>query len=85
MASLYQRLTGKINTNNSFPDPPEASRLLGHGVEGERAVENQRPPLQYRRHCEDEDVRNLTPSHLVAPVPCWHKLAPPRPTYVKRK
>uniref|UniRef100_A0AAQ4RQQ8 A-type potassium channel modulatory protein DPP6 n=1 Tax=Gasterosteus aculeatus aculeatus TaxID=481459 RepID=A0AAQ4RQQ8_GASAC len=55
MASLYQRLTGKIDTNNSFPDPPEASRLLGHEVEGERAVENQRPPLQYRRHCEDED------------------------------
>uniref|UniRef100_A0A8D3BFP8 Dipeptidyl-peptidase 6b n=1 Tax=Scophthalmus maximus TaxID=52904 RepID=A0A8D3BFP8_SCOMX len=29
MASLYQRFTGKINTSNSFPHPPEASRLLG--------------------------------------------------------
>lgn len=30
MASLYQRFSGKINTNNSFPyPPPEASRLLG--------------------------------------------------------
>uniref|UniRef100_A0A3Q3M5X3 A-type potassium channel modulatory protein DPP6 n=1 Tax=Mastacembelus armatus TaxID=205130 RepID=A0A3Q3M5X3_9TELE len=53
MASLYQRLTGKINTNKSFPNPPEASHLLGQGVEGER----QQPRLhhQYRRHYEDED------------------------------
>ncbi|XP_039717225.1 A-type potassium channel modulatory protein DPP6, partial [Pteropus medius] len=29
MASLYQRFTGKINTSQSFPAPPEASRLLG--------------------------------------------------------
>ncbi|KAI4809626.1 hypothetical protein KUCAC02_018499 [Chaenocephalus aceratus] len=28
MASLYQRFTGKINTANSFPHPPEASHLL---------------------------------------------------------
>eukprot|EP00064_Thunnus_orientalis_P010323 superscaffoldBa00001392_g10349 len=59
MASLYQRFTGKINTNKSFPNPPEASHLLGQGVEGERTVENQRPRLQhqYRRHSEDEDVK----------------------------
>uniref|UniRef100_A0AAQ5XGW7 A-type potassium channel modulatory protein DPP6 n=1 Tax=Amphiprion ocellaris TaxID=80972 RepID=A0AAQ5XGW7_AMPOC len=57
MASLYQRFTGKINTNKSFPNPPEASHLLGQNVEGERPVENQRPRLQrpYRRHSEDED------------------------------
>lgn len=74
MASLYQRFTGKINTNSSFPNPPEASHLLGQGVEGERAAESQRPRLQhqYSRHCEDEDVRNLSPllvwsDHMSAP------------------
>uniref|UniRef100_A0A8D3CFZ3 A-type potassium channel modulatory protein DPP6 n=1 Tax=Scophthalmus maximus TaxID=52904 RepID=A0A8D3CFZ3_SCOMX len=37
MATLYQRFTGKINTNKSFPgNRPEASRLLGQGAEGER-------------------------------------------------
>uniref|UniRef100_UPI003AAD8F87 A-type potassium channel modulatory protein DPP6-like n=1 Tax=Centroberyx gerrardi TaxID=166262 RepID=UPI003AAD8F87 len=59
MASLYQRFTGKINTNKSFPNPPEASHLLGQqqGVEEEKAARIQRPRLQnqYRRHCEDED------------------------------
>uniref|UniRef100_A0A4W6BR15 A-type potassium channel modulatory protein DPP6 n=1 Tax=Lates calcarifer TaxID=8187 RepID=A0A4W6BR15_LATCA len=57
MASLYQRFTGKINTNKSFPNPPEASHLLGQGADGERAVESQRPrpQHQHRRHCEDED------------------------------
>lgn len=60
MASLYQRFTGKINTNNSFPNPPEASHLLGQGAEGERPAESQqRPRLQHQhsRHSEDEDVR----------------------------
>lgn len=63
MASLYQRFTGKINTNDSFPNPPEASHLLGQGVEGERAAESLRPRLQhpYSRHCEDEDVRLFSP------------------------
>uniref|UniRef100_A0A668AQ35 A-type potassium channel modulatory protein DPP6 n=1 Tax=Myripristis murdjan TaxID=586833 RepID=A0A668AQ35_9TELE len=57
MASLYQRFSGKINTNKSFPNPPEASHLLGQGVEEEKAVRTQRLRLQhqYRRHCEDED------------------------------
>ncbi|XP_071387429.1 A-type potassium channel modulatory protein DPP6-like isoform X1 [Centroberyx affinis] len=59
MASLYQRFTGKINTNKSFPNPPEASHLLGQqqGVEEEKAGRIQRPRLQnqYRRQCEDED------------------------------
>uniref|UniRef100_A0A671XWQ2 A-type potassium channel modulatory protein DPP6 n=1 Tax=Sparus aurata TaxID=8175 RepID=A0A671XWQ2_SPAAU len=58
MASLYQRFTGKINTNNSFPNPPEASHLLGQGAEGERPAESQqRPRLQHQhsRHSEDED------------------------------
>lgn len=64
MASLYQRFTGKINTNDSFPNPPEASHLLGQGVEGERAAESLRPRRQhpYSRHSEDEDVRGS--SHL---------------------
>lgn len=68
MASLYQRFTGKINTTNSFPQPPEASRLLGgHVVEDENAAKSPqqrvdgRPPVQYRKKCvrEDEDVRTL--------------------------
>lgn len=66
MASLYQRFTGKINTNNSFPHPPEASRLLGGQVpeEDNKAGKSphhpsSRPPVQFRKRnaCEDEDVR----------------------------
>lgn len=59
MASLYQRFNGKINTSNSFPNPPEASRLLGQGGEVEPAAESLRPRLQHphSRHSEDEDVR----------------------------
>uniref|UniRef100_A0A669CIN2 A-type potassium channel modulatory protein DPP6 n=1 Tax=Oreochromis niloticus TaxID=8128 RepID=A0A669CIN2_ORENI len=56
MASLYQRFTGKINTNKSFPNPPEASHLLGQSVEGESAAQSQRTRFQqHRRRCEDED------------------------------
>ncbi|XP_051556799.1 dipeptidyl aminopeptidase-like protein 6b isoform X1 [Myxocyprinus asiaticus] len=64
MASLYQRFSGKINTNNSFPHPPEASRLLGGQVpEDENKAGKSphhaasRPPVQYRKRnaCEDED------------------------------
>uniref|UniRef100_A0A8C2XCS1 A-type potassium channel modulatory protein DPP6 n=1 Tax=Cyclopterus lumpus TaxID=8103 RepID=A0A8C2XCS1_CYCLU len=55
MTSLYQRLTGKINTNKTFPDPPEASHLLGQGVEAERPAESQRPRRHYHQHREDED------------------------------
>uniref|UniRef100_A0A3P8UK67 A-type potassium channel modulatory protein DPP6 n=1 Tax=Cynoglossus semilaevis TaxID=244447 RepID=A0A3P8UK67_CYNSE len=59
MASLYQRFSGKINTGTSFPNPPEASHLLGQSAE----VEQQRPALQprlqpqqqLRRRPEDED------------------------------
>ncbi|TKS87480.1 Dipeptidyl aminopeptidase-like protein 6 DPPX [Collichthys lucidus] len=61
MSSIYQRFSGTINTNNSFPNPPEASHLLGQGVEGvERAIESQRPRFQhqYSRRCEDEDVKD---------------------------
>ncbi|KAM7390150.1 hypothetical protein PAMA_008362 [Pampus argenteus] len=56
-AVRLERFTGKINTNKSFPNPPEASHLLGQSVEGERPVESQRARLQhqYRRHSEDED------------------------------
>lgn len=59
MASLYQRFNGKINTSNSFPNPPEASHLLGQGGEVEPAAESLRPRLQHphSRHNEDEDVR----------------------------
>ncbi|XP_016372230.1 dipeptidyl-peptidase 6 isoform X1 [Sinocyclocheilus rhinocerous] len=64
MASLYQRFTGKINTNKSFPHPPEASRLLGgHVPEEENKTgksphhPSSRPPAQYRKRnaCDDED------------------------------
>ncbi|KAM4606773.1 A-type potassium channel modulatory protein DPP6 [Polymixia lowei] len=63
MASLYQRFTGKINTNKSFPNPPEASHLLGQGVEEESAVRTPRPGRDLRprfqqqcgQQCEDED------------------------------
>uniref|UniRef100_A0A3B5KZ56 Uncharacterized protein n=1 Tax=Xiphophorus couchianus TaxID=32473 RepID=A0A3B5KZ56_9TELE len=61
MASLYQRFSGQINTNKTFPEPPEASRLLGRaGDPGDRPAESQRARLQpqRRRRCEDEDVRN---------------------------
>lgn len=66
MASLYQRFTGKINTNKSFPHPPEASHLLGgQVVDEEKAGKNPetaadgRLRVQYRKRnvCEDEDVR----------------------------
>lgn len=66
MASLYQRFTGKINTSNSFPHPPEASHLLGGQVPEEESKAGKsphhpssRPPVQYRKRnaCEDEDVR----------------------------
>lgn len=65
MASLYQRFTGKINTTNSFPHPPEASHLLGgHQVADEENGTKTGPQparVQYRKKClrEDEDVRHL--------------------------
>lgn len=68
MASLYQRFTGKINTTNSFPHPPEASHLLGGQVaDEENAVKSPqqlvdgKPHVQYRKKClpEDEDVRHF--------------------------
>lgn len=67
MATLYQRFNGKINTGNSFPEPPEASRLLGQGSEVERAAETVRPRLQHphSRSSEDEDVRTFPPARLV--------------------
>lgn len=68
MASLYQRFTGKINTTNSFPHPPEASHLLGGQVADDdnaaktpQQLVDGRPHVQYRKNClkEDEDVRRL--------------------------
>ncbi|XP_052467154.1 dipeptidyl aminopeptidase-like protein 6b isoform X1 [Carassius gibelio] len=64
MASIYQRFTGKINTNNSFPHPPEASRLLGgQASEDENKAgksphhPSSRAPAQHRKRnaCEEED------------------------------
>uniref|UniRef100_A0A8C8EZM1 Dipeptidyl-peptidase 6b n=1 Tax=Oncorhynchus tshawytscha TaxID=74940 RepID=A0A8C8EZM1_ONCTS len=67
MASLYQRFTGKINTNNSFPHPPEASHLLGGQVADEenntgktsQPVADGRAYVPYRKKnaSEDEHVR----------------------------
>lgn len=68
MASLYQRFTGKINTANSFPHPPEASHLLGGQVADEenaaktlRQVADGKAHVQFRKKClqEDEDVRRF--------------------------
>ncbi|KAI9513764.1 hypothetical protein NQZ68_039698 [Dissostichus eleginoides] len=55
MAALYQRFSGRINTNKTFPNPPEANHLLGQGVDGERAAESTRARAQNRQHREDED------------------------------
>uniref|UniRef100_A0A9J8DBL4 Dipeptidyl-peptidase 6b n=1 Tax=Cyprinus carpio carpio TaxID=630221 RepID=A0A9J8DBL4_CYPCA len=64
MASLYQRFSTKINTNTSFPHPPEASHLLGGQVPEEENKAGKSPhhpssrtPVQYRKKnaCEDED------------------------------
>uniref|UniRef100_A0A8C6SVM1 A-type potassium channel modulatory protein DPP6 n=1 Tax=Neogobius melanostomus TaxID=47308 RepID=A0A8C6SVM1_9GOBI len=58
MASLYQRFSsGTIETSKSFPNPPEASHLLGQSAEGERGPESHRARLQqqYRRQHDDED------------------------------
>lgn len=64
MASLYQRLTGKISTTTSFPQPPEASRLLGGQVAGDdehaaRPAQHHRAHVHYRKKCprDDEHVR----------------------------
>uniref|UniRef100_A0A3B3ZB87 Uncharacterized protein n=1 Tax=Periophthalmus magnuspinnatus TaxID=409849 RepID=A0A3B3ZB87_9GOBI len=58
MASLYQRFSGKINTANSFPHPPEASHLLGGQVVDEDTAARTpqphvdgRPHVQYRKKC----------------------------------
>uniref|UniRef100_A0A8D0GA28 Uncharacterized protein n=1 Tax=Sphenodon punctatus TaxID=8508 RepID=A0A8D0GA28_SPHPU len=78
MASLYQRLSGKINTSRSFPLPPEASHLLGaQGAEEDRAAgktsrplqqDNNRPRFQYqpRSDCEEEDVSGGSPLACLA-------------------
>uniref|UniRef100_A0A3Q3FYQ6 Dipeptidyl-peptidase 6b n=1 Tax=Labrus bergylta TaxID=56723 RepID=A0A3Q3FYQ6_9LABR len=69
MASLYQRFTGKINTTNSFPHPPEASHLLGGQVADEenaakspQQVGDGRPHVQYRKKCAKEDEDDLVGS-----------------------
>ncbi|XP_042285767.1 dipeptidyl aminopeptidase-like protein 6 [Thunnus maccoyii] len=74
MASLYQRFTGKINTTNSFPHPPEASHLLGGQVADEenaaktpQPLADGRPHGQYRKKClrEDEDREAVISSGAV--------------------
>uniref|UniRef100_A0A7N8WY59 Dipeptidyl-peptidase 6b n=1 Tax=Mastacembelus armatus TaxID=205130 RepID=A0A7N8WY59_9TELE len=69
MASLYQRFTGKINTTNSFPHPPEASHLLGGQVADEENAAKTphqpidgRPHVQYRKKCLREDEDDLVGS-----------------------
>uniref|UniRef100_A0A667ZCR4 Dipeptidyl-peptidase 6b n=1 Tax=Myripristis murdjan TaxID=586833 RepID=A0A667ZCR4_9TELE len=69
MASLYQRFTGKINTNNSFPHPPEASHLLGGQVAEEenagktpQPLADGRPHVQYRKKNVREDEDDLVGS-----------------------
>ncbi|KAF7656562.1 hypothetical protein LDENG_00039470 [Lucifuga dentata] len=69
MASLYQRFTGKINTTNSFPHPPEASHLLGGQVADEENAAKTPQPLvdgkahvQYRKKCVREDEDDLVGS-----------------------
>uniref|UniRef100_A0A8C6STG9 A-type potassium channel modulatory protein DPP6 n=1 Tax=Neogobius melanostomus TaxID=47308 RepID=A0A8C6STG9_9GOBI len=64
MASLYQRFSsGTIETSKSFPNPPEASHLLGQSAEGERGPESHRARLQqqYRRQHDDEDLVGSNP------------------------
>ncbi|XP_020779652.1 dipeptidyl aminopeptidase-like protein 6b [Boleophthalmus pectinirostris] len=69
MASLYQRFSGKINTANSFPHPPEASHLLGGQVVDEDNAARTpqphvdgRPHVQYRKKCVREDEDDLVGS-----------------------
>uniref|UniRef100_A0A3P8YLY3 Dipeptidyl-peptidase 6b n=1 Tax=Esox lucius TaxID=8010 RepID=A0A3P8YLY3_ESOLU len=71
MASLYQRFTGKINTNNSFPHPPEASHLLGGQVADEEnntgktphPIADGRPHyVPYRKKIASEDEHDLVGS-----------------------
>uniref|UniRef100_A0A8C7UDU5 Dipeptidyl-peptidase 6b n=1 Tax=Oncorhynchus mykiss TaxID=8022 RepID=A0A8C7UDU5_ONCMY len=70
MASLYQRFTGKINTNNSFPHPPEASHLLGGQVADEenntgktsQPVADGRAHVPYRKKNASEDEHELVGS-----------------------
>uniref|UniRef100_A0A8C7CMT5 A-type potassium channel modulatory protein DPP6 n=1 Tax=Oncorhynchus kisutch TaxID=8019 RepID=A0A8C7CMT5_ONCKI len=70
---MYQRFTGKINTNRSFPNPPEASHLLGgQTVEDENTVKIPRPfqdvrprfqCQQQRSACGDEEEDELVGSN----------------------
>uniref|UniRef100_A0A4W5KW94 Dipeptidyl-peptidase 6b n=1 Tax=Hucho hucho TaxID=62062 RepID=A0A4W5KW94_9TELE len=70
MASLYQRFTGKINTNNSFPHPPEASHLLGGQVADEenntgktsQPTADGRAHVPYRKKNASEDEHELVGS-----------------------
>eukprot|EP00064_Thunnus_orientalis_P001733 superscaffoldBa00000120_g1736 len=64
-----RRFTGKINTTNSFPHPPEASHLLGGQVADEenaaktpQPLADGRPHGQYRKKCLREDEDDSTAS-----------------------
>lgn len=72
MASVYQRFSGKINTNTSFPAPPEASHLLGGRVKEEENAGKTPTPCQdprsrvvhhKRSQCNDEDVSETISLH----------------------
>ncbi|KAJ0011601.1 hypothetical protein NQD34_012576 [Periophthalmus magnuspinnatus] len=82
MASLYQRFSGKINTANSFPHPPEASHLLGGQVVDEDTAARTpqphvdgRPHVQYRKKCvrEDEDVCGVNLGVTSSPDVPWSR------------
>ncbi|XP_061696182.1 dipeptidyl aminopeptidase-like protein 6b [Syngnathoides biaculeatus] len=59
MASLYQRFSGKINTANSFPLRPEASRLLGaQAADEERKTPPPPPDARLPVRCHRKRTRD---------------------------
>uniref|UniRef100_A0AAV2LBA7 Uncharacterized protein n=1 Tax=Knipowitschia caucasica TaxID=637954 RepID=A0AAV2LBA7_KNICA len=66
MASLYQRFSsGTIETNKSFPNPPEASHLLGQSAEGERAPGRALHQYHLQQDDEDDQGRRQPPVNLL--------------------
>ncbi|XP_072432337.1 A-type potassium channel modulatory protein DPP6 isoform X3 [Chiloscyllium punctatum] len=70
MASLYQRITGQINTSRSYPAPAEASHLLGgqcndedNGGKTARSLEDNRARYHYQHRADSEDDDELVGSN----------------------